>query len=81
MNVTNSRVLVKLKKNILDPQGSAIKKELDSLGYEGIKDVRMGKIFDVTFEEGISPTKKEEILKEISDRLLSNPVTEDYIVE
>ncbi|MCK4907504.1 MAG: phosphoribosylformylglycinamidine synthase subunit PurS, partial [Spirochaetes bacterium] len=75
------RVLVKLKKNILDPQGSAIKKELDSLGYEGIKDVRMGKIFDVTFEEGIAPTKKEEILKEISDRLLSNPVTEDYIVE
>ncbi len=81
MNVNNSRVLVKLKKNILDPQGSAIKKELDSLGYEGIKDVRMGKIFDVTFEEGIAPTKKEEILKEISDRLLSNPVTEDYIVE
>ena len=81
MNSNNSRVLVKLKKNILDPQGSAIKKELDSLGYDGIKDVRMGKIFDVTFEEGIAPTKKEEILKEISDRLLSNPVTEDYIVE
>lgn len=81
MDSASSRVLVTLKKNILDPQGTAIKHELAALGYQGIKDVRLGKLIEVTFDEGVDPARREALLREVGHKLFANPVVEDFRIE
>lgn len=73
-------VNVFLKKNILDPQGVTITKSLNSMGYEKIKDIRMGKRFELELDtDDIEEAKK--MVNEAADKLLANPVTEDFEAE
>lgn len=72
-----ARVYVTLKKGVLDPQGKAIQHSLDSLGYQNITEVRVGKFFEIETKEKISETQ----LKEMAEKLLSNLVIEDYKIE
>ena len=72
-----ARVLISLKKGVLDPQGSTVKSALGSLGYSGIKDVRVGKFLDVTLEAPDSASAEEQV-REMARRLLANPVLEDF---
>jgi len=81
VGVAKRKVVVTLKENILDPQGTAIKRELESLGYKGIEDIRLGKVIEVSFSESVAIDKQDELLEEISEKLLANPVIEDYRVE
>jgi len=75
-----ARVYVTLKRGILDPQGQAVLHALGSLGYSGVKDVRVGKLIELDLE--ISDTSKAETdLKTMGERLLANPVIEDYRFE
>lgn len=69
------KVEVKLKTNVMDPQGLAVMNALKELGLEGLKDVRIGKVFDITFE-GKKPSKKE--IENYCDKLLANPVIENF---
>ena len=73
-------VYVRLKGGVLDPQGTTIKRALGDMGYKGIEDIRSGKFFEVSF---LSDSKKEalNLVNEISDKLLANPVIEDFKVE
>ncbi len=71
------KVFVTLKEGILDPQGLAIKHALESMDYEGIEDVRVGKYMELKFSGDIP----EERLHQICDQVLSNPVIEDYRIE
>jgi phosphoribosylformylglycinamidine synthase subunit PurS len=67
------------KPEILDPQGKAVHGALPRLGFAGVTDVRQGKRFELEFEGEITA----EILAEVdqmAERLLSNPVIEDYTV-
>lgn len=73
-------ITVTFKKSILDPQGNTVHKALKSLGYQDVEDVRIGKHIEVTLESD-SKRKAEEQLKEMCDKLLANPVIEDYIIE
>jgi phosphoribosylformylglycinamidine synthase len=73
-------VYVKLKDGVLDPQGSTIKRALGNMGYKGIKDVRSGKVFEIT----LNSNNKEEtgkLLDQICKKLLANPVIEKYNFE
>jgi phosphoribosylformylglycinamidine synthase len=70
-------VYVALKKDILDPQGLVIKQTLETMNYKGIREVRVGKYINITFDNDVS----EETLHEICNRVLSNPVIEDYKIE
>lgn len=81
MEASKNRVFVTLKRNILDPQGTAIKRELHSLGYKGIQDVRMGKLIEVSFDAGVDENRKRAMLQEISEKLFANPVIEDFVIE
>lgn len=72
-----AKVYVTLKKSVLDPQGVTIKHALDSLGYNSIDSVRMGKYFEVKINEADKKTA-DNIAKEICDKLLVNPVIEEY---
>lgn len=71
------RILVSLKDSVLDPQGQTVKNTLHTLGYSSIKDVRLGKVFELELE-GISKEEAEKIIPEISDKVLANPVIEKF---
>ena len=75
-----ARVFVTLKSGVLDPQGKTIAHTLNSLGFSEARDVRVGKFFDITLADG-DKAKTESRLKEMSDKLLANPVIEDFRVE
>ena len=75
-----AEIHVTLKRTVNDPQGLAIRGGLHSLGYEGVETVRAGKYIEVWLEAE-SSEEAERQAEEMSDRLLANPVIEDYRVE
>jgi len=74
-----ARVYVTLKREVLDPRGEAVRKGLGSLGVDGVKDVRVGKVIDLEIE-GDEATAREKIEK-AARALLANPVIEDFEVK
>ena len=74
------KIEIKFKSGVLDPQGETIKNALLNLNYSGIQSVTTGKMFKVNLE---AKTAKEAITtaKSLADKLLANPVIEDYTAE
>ncbi len=70
-------VHVTLKPDVLDPQGKAIQKASVSLGYEAIRSVRQGKLFEVELEAP-DLAAAQSLLAELCKKLLANPVIEDF---
>ncbi len=68
-----ARVLVRPKAGILDPQGAAVERALPALGFEGVSDVRVGRLIELEVSD---PAR----LQEMCERLLANPLIEDYEV-
>jgi phosphoribosylformylglycinamidine synthase len=71
---------VSLKHGVLDPQGKAIERSLHTLGYSEVHDVRMGKYLELDVE-AVSRSAAEARVREMCDKLLANPVIEDYRFE
>jgi phosphoribosylformylglycinamidine synthase len=71
------RILVAYKDSVLDPQGQTVKNALHTLGYDFIKDVRQGKVFELDLEE-LSLDEVEKVIPEISDKVLANPIIEKF---
>ena len=72
-------VTVTLKKDVLDPQGKVVKQTLKNMGHQNIEDIRQGKYFEIEINEK-DKEKAKKIIEEISIKLLSNTVIEDYII-
>jgi len=77
--MTTAIVNVFLKEGVLDPQGKAAHHALDSLGFEGVKDVRIGK--QIILQLDVDKEKAEAEVKEMCETLLANTVIEDYTIE
>lgn len=75
-----ANVIVRLKSQVLDPQGETIRAALDTLGYSNVKEVRQGKHFELSLEAE-SHQEAESQAREIAERVLSNPVLETFDVE
>lgn len=75
----HSTITVKLRTSILDPQGKAVEHGVHSLGYERVSHVRIGKYieFDVDVKDR---AEAERITRETCEKLLSNPVMEDFSI-
>lgn len=71
-------VYITLKAGVLDPQGKAIGESLYSLGFEEVKEAKVGKVIELTIEDG---PNLEARVTEMCDKLLANPVMEDYRFE
>jgi phosphoribosylformylglycinamidine synthase len=71
------RVVVTLKPGVLDPQGKAIQHALGSLGFDGVADVRAGKIFELDVADGTD----DAAIGEMCEKLLANTVIENYRIE
>ncbi|MDH3442491.1 MAG: phosphoribosylformylglycinamidine synthase subunit PurS [Deltaproteobacteria bacterium] len=74
------KIFVSLKNGVLDPQGKAIQRSLHSLGYEEVRDVRMGKYLEIEVDAA-SRSAAESRVRAMCDKLLANPVIEDYRFE
>jgi phosphoribosylformylglycinamidine synthase PurS subunit len=74
-------VVVRIKPEVLDPQGDAVRRALDKLGFVGIDRVRIGKMIEIEMDEAQSraPDLRER-LEKMADEMLANPVIEDYEV-
>ena len=69
--------VVTLKKEVLDPQGKVVSQTLKNMGYKNIVNVRQGKYFEIELNE-TDKEKAKKIVEEISTKLLTNIVIEDY---
>jgi len=74
------RILVSLKDSVLDPQGQTVRNALHTLGYQSIKDVRQGKIFEIELD-GLSQEEAAKVIPEISGKVLANPIIEKFTWE
>jgi phosphoribosylformylglycinamidine synthase len=81
MTVYAFEVLVSLKAGLSDPQGRAVEGSLPALGWTNVGDVRVGKHIRLTVDAADRGAARSQVA-EMAERLLSNPVIEDYrIVE
>jgi phosphoribosylformylglycinamidine synthase subunit PurS len=74
------RVQVMLRPGVLDPQGKAIGNALAALGFDGIGEVRQGKLIELELAE-TDPYRTHEQVEAMCKQLLANPVIEDYAFE
>ena len=75
-----ARVIVKLKPGVLDPAGAAVETALHGLGFANAKNVRVQKLVELDVD-GADEASVTAQLREMADKLLRNPVIEDYVVE
>jgi len=75
-----AEVKITLKKTVADPQGLTVKHALESLGFKDIAGVRMGKFIILQLNAKDEAKAKAEAA-EMSQKLLANPIIEDYSVE
>jgi phosphoribosylformylglycinamidine synthase subunit PurS len=69
-----ARVLIRPKAGILDPQGQAVERALPALGFEGVREVHVGRLVELEVDD-------PEQLPEMCEKLLANPLIEDYEIE
>lgn len=69
-----ARVLIRPKSGILDPQGVAVERALPALGFKGASNVHVGRLVELDVED-------ESELEAMCERLLANPLIEDYEIE
>lgn len=75
-------VVVRLKPEVLDPQGDAVRRALGKLGFEGITGVRVGKVIEIEIDEAHAGAPGlAQRLQKMADEMLANPVIEDYEVK
>ncbi len=71
------RIFVSLKPGVLDPQGRAIHHSLEGLGFDGVNDVRQGKMIEMDVADDTS----DDALDQMCRKLLANQVIENYRIE
>lgn len=76
-----AKVFVTLKSGVLDPQGKAIHHSVELLGNKNISDIRQGKYFEVSIQDGLAEDAARTMIEKVANDLLANPVIEDYRVE
>ena len=72
-----AKVYVTLKPSVLDSQGAVVQRALDALGFDDVAGVRMGKYIEMTLQTD-DRVRAEQQVRQMSQRLLSNPVIETF---
>ncbi|OGC06195.1 phosphoribosylformylglycinamidine synthase [candidate division WOR-1 bacterium RIFOXYA2_FULL_36_21] len=75
-----AKIYVTHKKGILDPQGKTVETALISLGYNKASNVHIGKYIELDLQEK-DKERAEKLVKEMCEKLLSNPIIEQYRFE
>jgi len=72
-------VVVRMREDLPEPQGIALEKVLSRMGYQGISNIRVGKVLEMEVE-AVDKEKVKDLMDDLSRTLFSNPVIEDYQV-
>lgn len=72
-----TRIFVTLKNGVLDPQGKAIHHALEGLGFDGVNDVRAGRLIEIDHEPCLTIAQLEDMCR----KLLANMVIENFEIE
>ncbi len=75
-----AHINITLRKSILDPKGKASREALHSLGYQKVRDVRIGKYIELSLEAA-SEEEAHALAKEACEKLLANEVMEDFRIQ
>lgn len=75
-----ARVLVRNKTGVFDPEGKVVHSSLRRLGHDEVSDVRVGKVIDLSFDDGTQAEIRERV-HSMCAAFLVNPVIEDYTIE
>jgi len=75
-----AQVAIRLRPDVLDPQGKAIGQALQTLGFSGVDNVRQGKLIELDVDAADAASAKAAV-EQMCARLLANPVIEDYEIE
>ncbi|MGH2567691.1 MAG: phosphoribosylformylglycinamidine synthase subunit PurS [Bacteroidota bacterium] len=73
----HAKIIVTLRASILDPQGKAVEQGIHSMGYREVRDVRIGKFIEMNLAVA-SKEEAKRITGEVCEKLLANPVMEDF---
>jgi phosphoribosylformylglycinamidine synthase len=73
-----AHVYVTLKRTVLDAQGQTVADALRRMDYKNVTDVRQGKYFLLTIEDGIDPEEARVEIERIAREVLTNPVIEEF---
>ncbi len=79
-NQYHARIYITLRPSVLDPAGTAVESGLKQMGYQGVTGVRIGKYIELELT-ATDQTDANTQLDEMCDRLLANPVIENYCFE
>ena len=74
------RVIVSYKDSVLDPQGQTVRNALLTMGYDFVKDIRQGKVFEIEIES-LSEEEIKQVIPELADKVLANPIIEKFTWE
>lgn len=77
MPIFNCEVFIKPRKDILDPQGDAVNNALANLDFKGVSNVKIGRFMTLELEAANEKAARRQ-LDEMCQKLLANPITEDY---
>jgi phosphoribosylformylglycinamidine synthase PurS subunit len=78
--MARARVIITLKKTIMDAQGQTVERALHNLGYDGVQNLRIGKFIEMELDGGPRDRLSTQ-LDEMCRALLSNPIIEDFQTE
>jgi phosphoribosylformylglycinamidine synthase len=78
IRVMKAHVYVTLKRTVLDAQGQTVADALRRMEYKGVTDVRQGKYFLLTIEDGLDPESARVEIERIAREVLTNPVIEEF---
>ncbi len=75
-----AKVYITLKPGLLDAQGKTVRHALESLGFKGVENVRMGKYIEIELKQGSAASAKRDV-ERMCHKLLTNPVIETYRID
>ena len=74
------KILIRLKSQILEPQGKAIEQSLNNLGFNEFNNIRQGKLIELDLPDNLSKEEKEQKIDSACKKLLVNDIIEEYEV-
>ena len=74
------KILIRLKSQILEPQGKVIEQSLKSLGFKEFSNIRQGKLIEIDLSDSLNEKERSEKIDAACKRLLVNEIIEEYEV-
>ena len=74
------KILIRLKSQILEPQGKVIEKSLNNLGFNEFNNIRQGKLIELDLPDNLSKEEKDQKIDSACKKLLVNDIIEEYEV-